>query len=51
MLEDHKNDPEKTALVICNSFDSQRFDIEEYLEQKYYLTEMFEIDRMRKEER
>lgn len=48
MLEDHKNEKRNTALVICNSFDENRFDIEEYLHEKEFYTEMFEIDRMRK---
>jgi hypothetical protein len=41
----------KTALVVCNSFDSDRFDIEDILHDKQYYIEMFEIDRIRQEER
>jgi hypothetical protein len=51
MLEDHKNDPHPTALVICNSFDAERIDIEDFLDEKRILSEMFEIDRVRSEER
>ena len=51
MLEDHKNDEQKTALVVCNSFDADRFDIEDFLQDRQYMTEMFEVDRMPKEER
>lgn len=40
-----------TALVICNSFDAEKYDIEDFLEEKRILAEMFEIDRIRKEER
>lgn len=51
MVEDHKNDPNNTALVFCNSFDSEKMDIEDLLEQKKYYPEVFEIDRIPMEER
>jgi len=51
MLSDHKNDPSDTALVICNSFDNERFEIEDLFDEKKHYTETFEIDRIRLEER
>ena len=43
-------DPEKnmtnTALVICNTTDVERGEIEEYLEKRNYAPEMFELDRI-----
>ena len=50
MMNEHKNQSRKTALIICNSFDSNRFDIEDNLQDNQYFTEVFEIDRMRKQE-
>ena len=34
MLEEHRNDPMKSALVFVNSFDYTKEDIEEYMEEK-----------------
>jgi hypothetical protein len=51
MLADHKHDPNRTALVIGNSFDNETLDADEVLQDQKYYTEMFEIDRIRKEER
>ena len=51
MLEEHRNDPIKSALVFVNSFDYTKEDIEDYMEENKIYTEVFEIDRMRPEER
>lgn len=51
MIEEHKNDPMRTALVFVNSFDFAKEDIEEYMEQNKIYAEVFEIDRMRSDER
>ena len=40
-----------TALVICNTTDEERDEIESYLESKNYAPEMFELDRIKDEQR
>ena len=47
MLEEHKNDPQRTSLVFLNSFDFQKEDIEDFMEDNKIYAEVFEIDRMR----
>jgi hypothetical protein len=37
--------------VICNTEDEERDEIEGYLEKRNYAPEMFEVDRMREEQR
>ena len=51
MLSEHRKDPMRTALVFLNSFDFTKDDIEEYMETKRIYAEVFEIDKMRKEDR
>lgn len=51
MLEEHRNDKMRTALVFVNSFDFQKEDIEEFMEEKRIYAEVFEIDRMKAGER
>ena len=40
-----------TALVLCNTTDEERGDIEKHLERRNYAPEMFELDRMLSEQR
>ena len=42
---------QNTALVLCNTTDEERGDIEKYLERRNYAPEMFELDRMLSEQR
>ena len=51
MLEEHKNDPQRTSLVFLNSFDFQKEDIEDFMEDNKIYAEVFEIDRMRQGDR
>lgn len=51
MLDEHQKDPMPSALVFVNSFDFEKEDIEEYMEYHKIYAEVFEIDRMRSEER
>ncbi len=51
MLEEHKNDPQRTSLVFLNSFDFQKEDIEDFMEDNKIYAEVFEIDRMRSGDR
>ncbi len=37
--------------MICNTYDEERAEIEMYLEGRNYAPEMFEVDRMRDEQR
>jgi len=41
----------RTALVFVNSFDFQKEEIEDYMEENRVYAEVFEIDRMRPGER
>ena len=41
----------KTALVITNSFDQQKEDIEDVLEENRVYADIMEIDRINKEDR
>eukprot|EP00350_Pseudokeronopsis_sp_OXSARD2_P013357 CAMPEP_0170546156 /NCGR_PEP_ID=MMETSP0211-20121228/4527_1 /TAXON_ID=311385 /ORGANISM="Pseudokeronopsis sp., Strain OXSARD2" /LENGTH=84 /DNA_ID=CAMNT_0010850471 /DNA_START=101 /DNA_END=352 /DNA_ORIENTATION=- len=52
MISDHKNEKElKSALIVCNSFDSSSIEMEDFLQSKGYYNETFQIDRLRQEER
>ena len=51
MLEEHRNDKMRTALVFVNSFDFQKEEIEDYMDENKIYAEVFEIDRMRPGER
>jgi glutaredoxin len=51
MLIEHRNDEMRTALVFVNSFDFQKEEIEDYMEENRIYAEVFEIDRMRPGER
>jgi glutaredoxin len=51
MLDEHKNDPLPSALVFVNSFDFEKDDIEDLMNEKKIYAEVFEIDRMLKDER
>lgn len=51
MLDEHVKDPIPSALVFVNSFDFEKEDIEDFMEQNKIYAEVFEIDRMRSEER
>ena len=42
---------QNTALVLCNTTDEERGDIEKHLERRNYAPEMFELDRMLSEQR
>ena len=49
MMEDHKH--ERSALVFVNSFDYEKDTIEDLMTKKKVITEVFEIDRMQREQR
>ena len=51
MLEQHKNDPMATGLVVCNSFDFELEDIREDMIDRKIYAEVFEIDRLHKDHR
>ena len=51
MLEEHKNDPLRSSLVFLNTFDYSKDTIEDFMEERRIYAEVFEIDRMRKEDR
>ena len=51
MLEEHKNDPMPSALVFVNSFDYEKEDIEDIMTANKIYAEVFEIDRVKIEER
>jgi len=51
MLAEHKKDPIPSALVFVNSFDFEKEDIEDYMEENKIYAEVFEIDRIKTEER
>lgn len=51
MLEEHRNDPMRSALVFVNSYDFAKEDIEEYMEDNKIYAEVFEIDRMQADQR
>jgi len=44
MLIEHRNDEMRTALVFVNSFDFQKEEIEDYMEENRIYAEVFEID-------
>ena len=51
MLEQQRDDPMPTGLVVINSFDYQLDDIrEEMIDRKIY-ADVFEIDRLQKDSR
>ena len=49
--KEEKSEMSQTALVICNTDDSERDDIERYLEKRNFAPEMFELDRIRDEQK
>lgn len=51
MIAEHRDDSANTALVVMNSFDCDKDSIEEAMVEKRILTEVFEIDRLRPEDR
>jgi len=51
MLQEHKNDPLRSSLVFLNTFDYSKDMIEDFMEERRIYAEVFEIDRMRKEDR
>jgi len=51
MIDEHKNDPIRSALVVLNSFDYEKEDIEEVMVENRTYADVFEIDRMRTEDR
>ena len=52
MLEDHVKDKKmRSALVVTNSFDNQKEDIEDTLEENRVYADVMEIDRLNKEDR
>ena len=51
MLEQQKNDPMQTSLVVCNSFDFELDDIKEDMIDSKIYAEVFEIDRLHKDHR
>ncbi len=51
MLEEHIQDPIPSALVFVNSFDYEKEDIEDYMTERKIYAEVFEIDRLRPDER
>lgn len=51
MFEEHRVDKMWTALVVVNSFDYEKEDIEEIMTQQRIYTDVFEIDRIKPEQR
>ena len=51
MLKEHVSDPTPSGLVFVNSFDHEKDDIEDLMVEKKIVTEVFEIDRVRSEDR
>ena len=52
MLESHKKEmPGRTSLVIINSFDSQKDDIEEIMAAKHVYADVMEVDRLNSDHR
>lgn len=51
MMEDQRAEAGETALVVINSFDYEKDDIEEDMTRRKIVTEVFEIDRLRSEDR
>ena len=52
MFEDHIKDKDlRSALVVVNSFDNQKEDIEDVLENNRVYADVMEIDRLNKEDR
>lgn len=51
MIAEHVADPSPSALVFVNSFDPEKDDIEEQMTERKLVAEVFEIDRVRAEDR
>ena len=51
MLEQQKNDPNATGLVVINSFDFELEDIRDEMIDRKIFAEVFEIDRLRPDSR
>ena len=51
MINSHKQDPMPSSLVFLNSFDYEKDTIEELMTERKIYAEVFEIDRMRKDQR
>ena len=51
LLEQQKNDPNATGLVVINSFDFELEDIRDEMIDRKIFAEVFEIDRLRPDSR
>ena len=51
MVKQNSLDNERSALVVINSFDCEKDDIEDEMTRRRIYTEVFEIDRLRSEDR
>ena len=51
MVDEHKDSQNQTALIVMNSFDCDKDEIEQLMTERKVIAEVFEIDRLRKEDR
>ena len=51
MFLNHKNDRNATALVVINSFDFQKEIVEDAMDERKIIPEIFEVDRIKPNQR
>jgi hypothetical protein len=49
MLSEHAKDPMNTSLVVINSYDYEKEDIEDIMHERRIYADVFEIDHLRVE--